>query len=298
MSTEVPRQITRHQDSEVHAQEIGKKVWFIHHFVGMVTTGSCESLLVTRFTYLRCLFPVSVWKVPQKNHSHQSNLLWGILWCSGVGGRALPSDIYREGGEEKSSQSIRSYRVIIEANQFIPHTAPSTVKVAIRKTKTPSSHTLLTTVTNSVDLVGLIPLQPWPFIARSARFPQAFYLTKYIHHLWKPNAHSCSSRRAHTWSNILKSHWSIWALAVASATVGGRNGKVTWKPKSVPLQIIHFHKLKQRDVSILLPFSTTDYVHRRYRVKTMFGFCSGRPGKCGESPEPLTSVVLSLMHGF
>jgi hypothetical protein len=36
--------------------------------------------------------------------------------------------------------------------------------------------------------------------------------------------------------------------------------------KVVPLQIIHFHKLKQHDVSILLPFFTT---HRRYRVKTM-----------------------------
>jgi hypothetical protein len=36
--------------------------------------------------------------------------------------------------------------------------------------------------------------------------------------------------------------------------------KVTWKPKSVPLQIIRFHKLRQHDVSILLPFFTTHYV--------------------------------------
>jgi hypothetical protein len=37
--------------------------------------------------------------------------------------------------------------------------------------------------------------------------------------------------------------------------------KVTWKPKSVvPLQIIHFHRLKQHDVSILLRFFTTHYV--------------------------------------
>jgi hypothetical protein len=35
--------------------------------------------------------------------------------------------------------------------------------------------------------------------------------------------------------------------------------EVTGKPKSVPLQM-HFHKLKQHDVSILLPFFTTHYV--------------------------------------
>jgi hypothetical protein len=51
--------------------------------------------------------------------------------------------------------------------------------------------------------------------------------------------------------------------------IGNSFKKVTRKPKSVPLQIIHFHILKQHDVSILLPFFTTHYVYRRYRVKTM-----------------------------
>jgi hypothetical protein len=56
---------------------------------------------------------------------------------------------------------------------------------------------------------------------------------------------------------------------VVTFTLAKTDLRVTWKPKSVPLQIIHFHKLKQHDVSILFPFFTTHYIYRGYRAKAM-----------------------------